>query len=197
MAMDANAPSSTSPILTDLISRVRAAAEADDFGPEHGRALLTDALSRGDDWLDQRYQDRQGEPKGKLYPLFRADDRRCSILVAVFEAGVPAPVHNHGTWAVVGVYRGRERETWFRRLDDGSSPGQADLEVDQSWVNTPGTVTIAPEGTIHTVEAIDGEDAVSIHIYGTDIVTQERSTFNVAEGTEEPFYPPFSQADED
>jgi hypothetical protein len=145
-----DAPSSTSPILTDPISRVRAASEADDVGPEQVRALLTDALSRGDDWLDKQHQDHSG----------------------------------------------RERETWFRRLDDGSSPGNANREVDQSWVNTPGTVTIAPDGTIHPVEAIDGEDAVSIHIYGTDIVTQERSTSNVAEGTEEPFYPPFSQADE-
>ena len=131
-------------------------------------------------WTGDTKTDRGN--RGKLYPLFRADDRRCSVLVAVFETGVPAPVHNHGTWAVVGVDSGRERETWFRRLDDGSSPGRADLEVDHSWVNTPGTVTIAPDGTIHTVEAIDGEDAVSIHIYGTDIVTQERSTFNVAEG---------------
>lgn len=49
MTMGADAPSSTSPILTDLISRVRAAAEADDFGPEQVRALLTGALSRGDD----------------------------------------------------------------------------------------------------------------------------------------------------
>jgi predicted metal-dependent enzyme (double-stranded beta helix superfamily) len=186
----------TSPILAELISSVREASAADDFRPEQVRDLLTNVLSRGDDWLDRKYQTRHGEPKGKLYPLFRAEDRRCSILVAVFEAGVPAPVHNHGSWAVVGVYRGRERETWFRRLDDGSSPGRADLEVQRTWVNTPGTVNIVPDGTIHTVEAIDGQDAVSIHIYGTDIVTQERSSFNVADGTEEAFSPPFSPTDD-
>jgi 3-mercaptopropionate dioxygenase len=191
--MSTNARWSTGPILTDLIARVRAASEADECGPEQIRDLLSEALSRDDDWLDKQYQSRDGEPGGKLYPLFRAEDRRCSMLVAVFEPGVPAPVHNHGSWAVVGVYSGRERETWFRRLDDGDSPGRAELKVDQTWINTPGTVTVVPDGTIHTVEAIDGRDAVSMHIYGTDIVTQERSTFNVAEGTEEPFYPSFSK----
>jgi 3-mercaptopropionate dioxygenase len=195
--MNTESQPTTNPILTALISRVRTASVTEDFGPEQVRDLLTEVLSREDDWLDQRYQTRHGEPKGRLYPLFRADDRRCSLLVAVFEAGVPAPVHNHGSWAVVGVYRGRERETWFRRLDDGSSPGRADLEIERSWVNSPGTVTVVPDGTIHTVEAIDGQDAVSIHIYGTDIVTQERSCFNVADGTVDAFYPPFSPTDDE
>src|SRR5688572_17377439 len=137
-------PAFPTTVLTDLISRVREASAADHFGPERVRDLLSNVLSREDDWLDRKYQTRDGEPKGKLYPVFRADDRRCSILVAVFEAGVPAPVHNHGSWAVVGVYRGRERETWFRRLDDGSSRGRANLEVERTWINSPGTVTVVP-----------------------------------------------------
>ena len=195
--MNTESQPTTSPILTELISRVRAASQTDDFGPEQVRDLLTNVLSREGDWLDQKYQTRRGEPKGMLYPLFRADDQRCSLLVAVFEAGVPAPVHNHGSWAVVGVYRGRERETWFRRLDDGTFPGRADLEVDRSSVNSPGTVTVVPDGTIHTVEAVDGHDAVSIHVYGTDIVTQERSCFNVVGGTEDAFYPSFSPTDDE
>jgi predicted metal-dependent enzyme (double-stranded beta helix superfamily) len=52
-----------------------------------------------------------------------------------------------------------------------------------------------PDGTIHTVEALDGVDAVSIHVYGTDIVTQERSTFDLATGREDIYRPEFTEAD--
>ena len=49
--------------------------------------------------------------------VYRAEDGRCSILVVVLRPGTPLPVHNHGSWAVIGVYKGREHETWFRRID--------------------------------------------------------------------------------
>ena len=113
----------------------------------------------------------------------------------VLRPDTPPPVHNHGTWAVIGIYKGREHETWFRRVDDGSVPGRAQLEVHQTFVNERGTASVVRDGWIHTVEAMDGQQAVSIHIYGTDIVTQQRSEFDPLTGTERVFRPPFAEAD--
>jgi hypothetical protein len=62
-------------------------------------------------------------------------------------------------------------------------------------VNQRGTVGMVPEGRIHTVEAMDGQQAVSIHVYGTDIVTQQRSEFDPVTGTERVFRPPFAEPD--
>lgn len=112
--------------------------------------------------------------------------------MAVFAPGAQAPIHNHGSWAVIGIYRGREKETWFRRVDDGSVAGRAELGPESTRITPAGGVTTVPDGVIHTVEALDGQEAVSIHVYGTDIVTQPRSTFDLAGGTETPFSPPFS-----
>src|SRR5690242_15992027 len=187
--MSGAAQSSFSPGVKELIDRLRALAASEQFGPEQVQGVLTEALQSENDWLDQSYQERDEDPVGKLYPLFRADDGRWSMLAAVFAPGVQTPVHNHGAWAVVGTYRGRERDPWFRRLDDGSVNGHAKLEPDTTRTNPAGTVTVVPDGTIHAVEAIDGQEAVSIHIYGTDIVTQPRSTFDIGAGTETPFYP--------
>lgn len=194
--MSVDSQPSAGPVVTDLIARIRAVSSSDDFGPAQIQDVLTEILNRDDDWLDQQYQQRDGEPVGKLYSLFRADDGRCSMLVGVFAPGAELPIHNHGSWAVVGVYRGREQETRFRRLDDGTVSGRAHLEPEKTWVNSTGTVTVVPDGVIHTVEAIDGQEAVSIHVYGTDIITQPRSTFDLAGGTEEPFSPPVSAPDE-
>jgi predicted metal-dependent enzyme (double-stranded beta helix superfamily) len=152
--------------------------------------ILREALATPRDWIDPAYQ-RLGEGEYALYPVYRAGDGCCAMLVVVLRPGTPLPVHNHGSWAVIGVYKGREHETWFRRVDDGSVPGRAQLEVDQTFVNEPGSASVVPDGRIHTVEALDGRQAVSIHIYGTDIVTQQRSEFDLLTGTERVFRPPF------
>jgi 3-mercaptopropionate dioxygenase len=158
------------------------------------RDILGEALTTPGDWIDPLYQ-QLGEGEYALYPVYRAEDGRCSMLVVLLRPGTPLPVHNHGSWAVIGVYRGREHETWFRRTDDGSVPGHARLEVDRTFVNERGTASLVPDGRIHTVEAMDGQQAVSIHVYGTAIVTQQRSEFDLPTGTERVFRPPFAEPD--
>lgn len=174
-----------------LVQRIRLEAERPGGpDPEEVRALLADVLSDHSDWLEDQYQEL-GEGDYSLYPLYRAENGRCSLLAVVVRPGKPLPIHNHGSWAVIGVYRGRERDTWFRRLDDGGEPGRARLERDCSFVNDMGTVSVVPDGKIHTVEALESTVAVSLHVYATDIVTQVRSTFDLAAGTEEIFQPEF------
>jgi predicted metal-dependent enzyme (double-stranded beta helix superfamily) len=179
----------------DLADRIRdASAPGTGPDPERVRDILREALATPGDWIDAAYQ-QLGEGEYALYPVYRAEDGRCSMLVVVLRPGTPLPVHTHGSWAVIGVYKGREHETWFRRVDDGSVPGRAQLEVDQIFVNERGTASVVPDGRIHTVEAMDGQQAVSIHVYGTDIVTQQRSEFDPLTGTERVFSPPFAEAD--
>jgi predicted metal-dependent enzyme (double-stranded beta helix superfamily) len=83
--------------VTGLVDRIRDAAANVDFGPQHVRAILADVLADPDDWLDRRYRRREADRDWMLYPLYRAADGRCSMLVAVFKPGVRAPVHNHGS----------------------------------------------------------------------------------------------------
>ncbi len=180
----------TGPVLEELVTTIRAAADHEGFGPEQVRAALDQALLREDDWLDEEFQDRHDEPVGKLYSIFTDPDGRWSMLVAVFAPGAWTPVHDHGAWAVVGTYRGREEEIWYRRLDDGGTSGEARLEPVLTRINPERTTTVVPDGTIHAVGALDDRETVSIHIYGTDITTQPRSTFDLDEGTETAFSPP-------
>lgn len=180
--------------VTDLVGRFAAVAADPGYGPDSAAAFLEDALAYPGVGLDPRHQHRPADRDWMLYPLFRAADRRASMLVVVFGPGVRAPVHNHGAWAVIGIVHGRERETWFRRTDDGGVPGTARLEEERSFVNATGSVHVVPDGIIHTVEALDGVDAVSIHLYGTDIVTQDRSEFDMATGRVQPYRPPVSDA---
>ena len=171
-----------------LARQLGAVAAAPDFGPEWARALLADALATQHDWLPNTLQNRDPDVDWVLYPVYRAPDRRASMLVAVFRSGARSPAHDHGTWGVVGIYRGREREIRYRRRR------AAGLEVERTLVNPRGAISVVPPDAIHSVEAIDGRDAVSIHIYGTDIVTQRRSSFDPVTGEETFFTPDFTTA---
>ena len=63
------------------------------------------------------------------YALYRAEDKSLCLFSLVVPAGAATPVHDHLAWGLVGIYRGRQDETVYRRLDDGSDPAHADLEV--------------------------------------------------------------------
>jgi predicted metal-dependent enzyme (double-stranded beta helix superfamily) len=175
-----------------LTGRIREASAAEDFGPERVQAVLAAALATDADWLEARYQQQRAQ-NWMLHSLYRVEDGRVSMLAAVFKPGVVSPLHNHGTWAVIGVYRGRERETRYRKINDATTPGSTRLEVEHTLVNPQGSVTVVPDGTIHSVEALDGHGAVGIHVNGTDIVTQPRSTFELTTGAESLYQPDFAQ----
>ncbi|XVU30067.1 hypothetical protein ACQPZJ_24135 [Actinoplanes sp. CA-054009] len=159
----------------DEVSRiVKAAAD----GPEAVREILPGLL--GGDWPRCG---REPERPWQLHALHRAP--ACSVVVAVFRGGARAPIHDHGTWAVIGIHRGRERETWFGRDADGG------LHEERSFENAAGQVSVVPEGVIHTVEALGDQDAVSVHVYGTDIVAQERHEYDPVTRRVSVYRPPF------
>src|SRR5437899_12381230 len=76
---------------------------------------LPDACARPDD------KSRMGGGIGQ-YALYRADDGSLCLFSLVVPAGASTPVHDHLAWGLVGIYRGRQDETVYRRLDDGSDP---------------------------------------------------------------------------
>ncbi len=176
--------------LEQLATHLATAAAGGVPDPEWVRTLLYEALNERD-WLDARFAVIPDGEQYALFPVYRDPEQKCSALVVSLRPGMPLPVHNHGSWAVIGVYRGRERETRFARLDDRSEAGRASLVRAAESINETGSVTIVPDGEIHTVEALDGQPAISLHVYGTDIVTRERSTFDLERGTEEVFRPTF------
>lgn len=85
---------------------------------------------------------------------------------------------------LVGVLRGQERETRFRRNADGH------FDVDVADVLRPGEVSaVSPSiGDVHIVEnALSDEVSISIHVYGGNIGRIQRHVFERDTGVEKPF----------
>jgi predicted metal-dependent enzyme (double-stranded beta helix superfamily) len=123
------------------------------------------------------------------YALYRAEGGSLCLFSLVVPAGASTPVHDHLAWGLVGVYRGKQQETIYRRVDDGSQEGVADLEVAKELrVNAGEFYTLLPpRDDIHYVTTVSDEASVSIHLLANDTACVWRHRFDPDAGTVAPF----------
>ncbi len=102
--------------------------------------------------------------------LHRSPDRTFSVLAYIWEPGYRSPIHDHGSWGMIGGLIQQFRERKYRRLDDGQIEGHAELEEVSSKVIEPGETThVLPLSKgIHQMEALD-QLAVTLSVYGKSV----------------------------
>src|SRR5262249_62180459 len=90
-----------------------------------------------------------------------------------------------GEWVVEGVYRNALRTARYRRLDDGSRPGYAELRETAMLDLLPGDVShvLSPDQDIHDFTNLTDTPVVSVHIYGGDISRETLNHFDPAAKT--------------
>ena len=91
-------------------------------------------------------------------------------------------VHNHLTDGWVGLVQGEQVERKFRRRDDSSRPGFADLELVAEEAIALGALTPLqyPAADIHQVLTASRESSVSLHVLCNDLGTVKRQAFDPA-----------------
>ena len=106
------------------------------------------------EWLDDVDATPAGGDAVSTGWLYQDGDLR--IVRGRMRAGFSQEPHDHGAWNIFAVYRGACHYRAYRRLDDGSRPYRADLEVATDLVMTDGDVTVlpAPPHDIHAVTAL-------------------------------------------
>jgi hypothetical protein len=93
-------------------------------------------------------------------------------------------VHDHGPcWVIYGNYKNPTRMRRWRRLDDGSKPAYAELELQKEFLNEPGQASVFARGDIHSIEF--GDDTFFIRVTGGDVETKETLRFDVEKKTVE------------
>jgi predicted metal-dependent enzyme (double-stranded beta helix superfamily) len=130
------------------------------------------------------------------YALYRAQDGSLCLFSLVVPAGASTPVHDHLAWGVVGVYRGQQDETVYRRLDDGRDPEHADLEVAARRTLNRGEcyTLVPPANDIHFVRTVSDVASVSIHLLANDTACIWRHSYDPASGAVKPFRSGYANA---
>ena len=177
-----------------MSSSVDATTRVDALKPAFAKLLSSD------NWLpDQLAQpdekSRMGDGIGQ-YALYRAEDGSLCLFSLVVPPGASTPVHDHLAWGLVGVYRGEQDETVYRRLDDGNDPTQAELEVSKRQALRPGDLyaLIPPTDDIHYVKTISESASISIHLLANDTACVWRHKFDPASGVVTPFRSGYANA---
>ena len=93
------------------------------------------------------------------------------VVAMVWPPNEGTPVHDHGTWGVVGVAEGGLSVTNYSRNDDGSQPGYASLTELNTFPAREGDAThvLPPDKDIHKVWNSTTKESISIHTYGKTI----------------------------
>ncbi|MFT4084858.1 MAG: cysteine dioxygenase family protein [Nocardioides sp.] len=115
-----------------------------------------------------------------MYPLHVAADGSFSIASAVWNVGQGTPVHGHETWGVVGIYSGVEVETRYRKPTTPDVP-LVDEGTD-AWGAGQVTVCCTTDDDVHQVRCGGDVPVVGIHVYGADIGTLPRRSYDPATG---------------
>jgi predicted metal-dependent enzyme (double-stranded beta helix superfamily) len=151
-------------------------------------------------WLPDEYAqpDEKSGMGGGIgqYALYRAEDGSLCLFALVVPPGSRTPVHDHLAWGLVGIYRGAQDETVYRRLDDGSREGRAALEVEREQTLERGELyaLLPPHGDIHYVKTVSDTPSVSIHLLANDTACVWRHRFEPAAGTVQAFRSGYSNA---
>jgi predicted metal-dependent enzyme (double-stranded beta helix superfamily) len=145
-------------------------------------------LLAADGWLPDSFaqpdeKSRMGDGIGQ-YALYRAEDGSLCLFSLVVPTDVSTPVHDHLAWGVVGVYRGEQHETVYRRLDDGSDPTRAQLEIAKEQALKAGDLyaLVPPTDDIHYVKTVSRTSSISIHLLANDTACIWRHKFDPDSG---------------
>ena len=155
-----------------------------------GSQLLADLVKR-DDWLPPAFA-RPDPQHYRQIPLHRDPAGRFSVISFVWGPGQGTPIHDHTVWGLIGMLRGAEYSQGYRH----TGPGQL-VPVGLPVRLEPGEVqAVSPAlGDIHRVHnAFDDRVSISIHVYGADIGTVQRSVYR-SDGRRQPFVSGYSPID--
>ena len=170
-----------------LLARTRAILDEGDLDRARLKrieALLAELSARAELWGEAAFAEPSTEEKQNRFQIARDPETGLTLYLNVMRPGKKIPPHNHTTWACVSAVVGSEINTIFKRLDDGSVEGRAQLEVADVIDLCPGTTISLLPDDIHSVE-IRGDQVIRhLHFYGRPLETlSNRLTFDLAAGT--------------
>ena len=147
---------------------------------------LAKRLAADKAWMKPEYREVDPDQGFGLHILHEEDNHEIAVFVIAWAPGRGLSPHNHKTWAVVAGIEGQEHEINYRRLDDGSRVGFADLEKTHEETLYPGSAVCCMPEDIHSVWNNGSDLALSIHTYGKHLNHTGRSIFDVEAKTVTP-----------
>lgn len=118
------------------------------------------------------------------FTILHTDANGLTLMLAQFSPDEETPVHDHGSWGVACVVRGRDRYRQWKRLDDGSRPEVAELRIAYEKELGPGEFVTWPDppADIHSQLGVGGP-ALELVLFGRNVMESPRHYFDPETGS--------------
>ena len=154
--------------VADLVARFAPAA-ADDY-PHKAAVAVLQELKNDLDGVLEATSYLSGSGGNALQAFYRAPN--LSLLKVCFPDGRRTPPHNHGTWAAILVLSGSEKNTVYKRNEDGS------LTFERSVDLGTGDIIFMAADAVHVAECTSDKPALGLHVYGGNVLGVEREMWD-------------------
>lgn len=95
-----------------------------------------------------------------------------TVQIETLVPGAISPIHNHGTWGIVAVLQGQEKNTLWQRVPEPAFPDRITC-VAEKILECGDVISFVP-GAIHGIQAIGEKPLVTFNLYGE---TQRKQRF--------------------
>ncbi|MBD2772954.1 cupin [Iningainema tapete] len=115
-------------------------------------------------WVQNQYLEPDSKTGTSVLLLYDELGFPFTVQTVTFAPGTQSSTHNHGTWGVVAVLKGQERNTFWRRNPLPDS--QDKIERSGELTLFPGDIISFTSDSIHSVQAVGDEPTVTFNVYG-------------------------------
>lgn len=123
------------------------------------RQLITNSY-----WVQSRYLEPCSKTGTSVLMLYDELGFPMTVQTVTFSPGIVSTVHNHGTWGIVAVLKGQEKNTFWKRTNEIEF--NAKIEPVGEVTLFPGDIISFTSDAIHCVEALGDEPTITFNIYG-------------------------------
>jgi predicted metal-dependent enzyme (double-stranded beta helix superfamily) len=159
--------------------------ESDDKGILRRMVPLARKFAADPSWRDRKFYEADPEQGMGFHLLHEEPDHTLAVFAICWLPGRGVGPHNHKSWSIVVGVDGAETNTFWKRLDDGTRPGHAELERAAERPIGEGEVVALDGEEIHSVQNVGDTVSLSLHVYGKHLNHSGRSLFDPEKQTEE------------
>jgi len=154
-----------------------AAAHDDDRALLPEVAPLVKKLATSPGWVRPEFYELDDAQGMGITVLHEEPDHTLLVETVAWAPGRGVLPHDHRTWGVVAGIDGKERNVLWKRADDGTRTGYAELGVHRETTVGAGDVIAFLGDDIHSVHNDGARTTLSLHVYGKSLAHVDRSEF--------------------
>lgn len=123
-------------------------------------------------WLQTQQPKPSSMTKPATLNLYDEIGYPLTVQIETYQLGIQSSIHNHGTWGIVTILQGQEKNILWQRAPQPQFPDKI-TPLGEKILGVGDVISFTPEA-IHCVQAIGDQELVTFNLYGE---TQSRQRF--------------------